>query len=865
MTLATGTSLGPYEIEKAIDAGGMGEVYLAKDTRLGRSVAVKVLPEGFTSDPRRRERFAREARALSSLTHPNICQIFDVGQSDGIDFLVMEYLEGDTLALRLMHGALPPSQVLTIGTEIASALESAHRQGIVHRDVKPSNIMLTRTGAKLLDFGLVKDEPRIESARTLSLTEEGSTPGTLQYMAPEQFNGTADARSDVWSLGTVLYEMATGRPPYEGSSRAALSAAILSRDPDLAAVGSDGLRHTVERCLARDPEDRWQSARDVADELRWIARESPRRRRRASIRTAALVLTALALLSAAGFMAWSWSRRTEHEIPLRLSIALPRGEKLRSTTYPVLAISPDGRSVVFRTIDDARYDRFGNEGSFWVRVLDQFESRNLSESGGHSPVFSPDGEWIAYVHGGKLKKMRAGGGPAYDIVAMTGSPRGLAWSPDGNLYFAKSHSGGISRVASDGSGLTELTVPDESAGENSHRWPHALPDGRHLLITIRTSRIESFDQATIALLSLETGRWRKLFDGGSHAHYVPTGHIVFIQDGSLMAIPFDLTTLSVRGSPVPLVHGVQYDSSTGTGQFSIAEAGTLIYASGPAWPKPTEFLRMDRAGAIIDTCTVQKGVDSFRTSPDSRTIAIHASAANDDIWTYDIERETLSRATSRPGDEVWPAWTPDGTTLIFGGQGGLYRQAADGSGEAQLVTPGLNSHPSCSPDCKLIAYSSYHPGSASDIRIVSTDGSEPPVPFVGTPANEYGPEFSPDGRWISYVSNESGLPEVYLRPITGGGRIQISSQGGLSPRWSRNGKELYFRFGDEFFAVPISLEDRPSAGTAELMFRITGIRGMDILGDDFLLQKSPDDRDIPSGINVVPDFFREITARVPRP
>lgn len=841
----------------------MGEVYLAQDTRLRRSVAVKIVADGFTGDPIRRERFAREAEALSSLTHPNICQIYDVGSSNGIDFLVMEYLQGETLETRLMQGALPLSEVLNIGSEIAAALDTAHRQHIIHRDVKPSNIMLTRSGSKLLDFGLAKDQPHMGNATTLSLTAEGSAPGTIQYMAPEQLRGETDARSDIWSLGAVLYEMATGRPLWTGSGRAELSASIMTTDPDTSGVKNEALRHAIERCIARDPENRWQSARDLAGELHWTGSRSPRRHR---VRMGAVLIAALAtvMLLAVAAAVWTRSRDTGTETETRLSIVSPRGKILVARAAPVLATSPDGRQVVFRALDESTAGVSQGTGVLYLRSLDQFDARMLDPKGGWSPAYSPDGEWIAYHQGLKLMKIRQSGGSANELASMPSSGRGVTWSPNGRLYFAKSYSTGITSVGNDGSDLRELTTPDETAGENSHRWPHALPDGKNLLITVRTGQIESFDQASIALLSVETGRWRTLFVGGSDARYVRSGHIVFIQNGTLMAIRFDLDTLAVRGSPVPILDDVTYDSSTGAGQFAIAsEAGTLVYLPGLVWPRSSGFLRVDRNGTEVAEWTVPKGVDSFRASPDSRSIAIQASAANDDVWTYDIERETLTRITSRPGDEVYPSWMSDSRTILYSGHDGLFSQPVDSSEQARKIVDGYTSQTSASPDGMLVAYVAVDPTTGNDIWIAPTDRSAPPRAFVQTPANELSPEFSRDGRWLAYVSNESGRQEIYLRPVNGDERIQVSSTGGMAPRWSGVGNELFYQFGDEFFAVPTALGSTASIGKPRLLFRHPRVRNWDVLGDHFVILETLNDELDTRAIHVVPNFLEEIEARLP--
>jgi eukaryotic-like serine/threonine-protein kinase len=865
VTLQSGARLGPYEIARPLGAGGMGEVYRAIDTRLARSVAIKVLPEGVAAQPERSARFEREARAISSLTHPNICQLFDVGSDQGISYLVMEYLDGESLALRLMNGPLPLSELLRIGSEISAALGCAHAQNVIHRDVKPSNIMLTRTGARLLDFGLATDDPATTGTESLShLTAEGSILGTLAYMAPEQIEGKrADHRSDIWGLGAVLYEMSTGRRPFEAPSRGDLMAAILTRDPDLERITNPALRQLVRKCLARDPRDRWQSASDVADQLRWLgenpAPSSPRTRSAVSIPIALLVVLLLAAL--AGWAVW---RDAPPAPAQKLSVTFPPASYYASEGIG-LTISPDGRRVVFRVQRESPARSGPARTEIYSRLIEDFQPALIKAtvSSASDFAFSPDGQWLAYTNFGKLVRIAWSGGTEADLASLPFNSRGTSWGPDGTIYFAM-FAGGISAVSQEGTDLRTITTPDAAADENSHRLPHVLPGGKHLLFTIRTGRITSFDDARIAVLSLETGRWRTVLEGGSHPTYLSTGHLAFIRKNSLYVVPFDLKSLNVKGSPVVMVEGVMSDTSTGVGQYAVAsKSGTLVYVPGSARAERSEFRRVDRQGVVTGMWSIPRVVDRFRVSPDGKKIALQASGANDDIYSYDFEREVMTRVTSQSGDEFAPSWSRDGSHVIFRRREGIYRQALDGS-PAELLFEGESAagFASLSPDGRSLAFSAHSSSGGVDIRILKIGANEF-VPLLSSSFDELSPEFSPDGSRIAYVSTESGRPEVYVRSLSGSGRLQVSAAGGVSPRWSNDGQAIYYRFGDEFFKVAVMPGAAQSIGRPELMFRMAEAKDWDVIGDEFLIVGPSLQPLLASGINIIPDWLREVKARVP--
>jgi eukaryotic-like serine/threonine-protein kinase len=832
----------------------MGEVYQARDTRLERSVAIKVLRDDLGAHPQRRVRFEREARAVSSLTHPNICQLFDIGSEHGTDFLVMEYLEGQPLALRLMTGPLPESQVLRVGADLASALGSAHRHNIVHRDVKPSNIMLAPSGAKLLDFGLARDVPQSQDTETLAgITQEGSLLGTLAYMAPEQIEGKqGDFRTDIWGLGTVLYEMVTGRRGFDGPSRADVMAAILTRDADLGLVRNPALRHVIGRCLAKDPDARWQSAEDIAQHLLWIG-ESGARSERSVLRLLSAVVAVVAI-SVAAVAAWGWWRESRKgpSAAMSLSIAFPFDSRMGAADCN-LAISSDGKRIVFGVSR-------GGSVELYSRAIDHFEPSLVTS--GTTPAFSPDGAWLAYTRGPLLFKSRSTGGPETLLAQLPGpSARGISWGRDGAIYFA-SWVGGIQRVSVDGGDARPVTIPNEAADENNHRWPHVLPDGKHLLFTIRSGQIASFDDAQIGVLSLETGRWRTVIRGGSQPTYLRTGHLVYVHRGSLMAVPFDLETLTVRGTPVAMTTGVRYYPSTGAAQYAVAEeAGTLIYVPGGALPRISKLRTVDRRGVVTREFDIPKVIDRFRVSPDLKRLALQVSAANDDIFSYDIERGTLTRVSSESGDELWPAWSHDGSAILFANQRGLYRQPIDGGSAAELLVEGAGfGSAAASPDGRLIAYTAGRASSGLEIRMFPTDGSGV-FTFTRTAFDEAHPNFSPDGKWLAYVSGESGKNEAYVRSVSGSGRVQISAGGGATPMWSGDGRELFYRHDDEFYVVPVTPGSTLSFGRATLLFRLSGVRSWDVFGDEFIVLGITEAESPPTGINVLPGWFSEVKAR----
>ncbi len=684
MALAPGTKLGHFEIAGPIGAGGMGEVYKAKDTRLDRTVAIKVLPEHLSKDPERRERFEREARAVSSLNHPNICTLYDVGHHDEIDFMVMEYIEGETLTDRLERGALPLEQALQFGIQMADALDKAHRQGVVHRDFKPGNVMLTKPGIKLLDFGLAKFRQDVspESAdseqptQQKPLTDAGAILGTVQYMAPEQLEGKeADARSDIFAFGAVLYEMVTGQRAFEGKSQASLITAIMSSEPsplsELEPMSPAALDRIVKKCLAKDPEDRWHAAHDLMDEVRWVAEggesvaTSPARQKK----TVSLVLAALVLVGVvAGFAAWKLKPEGARPVS-RWVMTLPPSEPLINN-YPAVALSPDGARLAYAT---------GRQ--LYLRSMDRLAAAAIpSSERAHSPFFSPDGEWLGFFTANELKKVSVHGGEPQSLANVVRGSK-ATWGSDGNIIFSDYNATGLSQVSASGGTVDVLTQLNE--GEWNHEWPEILPGGEAVLFSTKHSESGTSD-IQIVVQSLATGERKVLLEESSYAHYASTGYLVYIQAGRLMAVAFDLDRLEVMGDPVPVVDDSVMESGTGFGQFSLSGQGTLVYVASEA-QAGRRMVWIDRQGRATPAAENEGQFGDLRLSPDGTRIAVavHPAAASHDIWIYNVERGSRIRLTTESHNNT-PVWTPDGKRVTFAspraGSENLYWKPADGSG-----------------------------------------------------------------------------------------------------------------------------------------------------------------------------------------
>ena len=867
MSLTSGTKFGPYEIESPLGAGGMGEVYRAKDTRLDRIVAIKVLPSHLSSDPELKQRMEREAKAISVLQHPNICTLYDIGTQDGTNFLVMEYLEGQTLAERLSKGPLPLDQVLKIGMEIALALEKAHQQGIIHRDLKPANIMLTKAGAKLMDFGLAKPEmsvaskavgPFTPSTPTMNLaslasaasplTQKGSIVGTFQYMAPEGLQGAeADARSDLFSFGCVLYEMVTGRRAFDGKSQLSVFTAILEKDPDPITASQPlappMLDRLIRACLAKDPADRLQSAHDVAMDLRWVAESLVAESTQAGSAkpssqfnkswTAGLAAALVAFVALAGFAGYRWAKSSE--APFSLHAEIPPPDKFSMDTtgdaggMPVL--SPQGDKIAFVA-------HSGETKLLWVRSLSTDSAQALDGTTGAShPFWSPDGQYVAFFAAGKLMKIAATGGPVATIADAPNS-RGGSWSASDVIVFAPNYINGLAKVSAQGGSAEPATVMDRSK-HTTHRWPWCLPDGKHFIFLATSHTGGDPKQNGIYFASVDTTETHLVLASDSAAQYA-SGYLLYRINTALVAQPFDPQKGILSGSAIPLVNNLRDDVGVWRSIFAVSQNGLMIYQRGSSDSAKSHLVLFDRSGKPLadydpheaSTTNVRAllGVRDVQLSPDNKRVAF---ASGTDIWTLDLERKTKTRITFDQLVIQEPAWSPDGKALIFsaqqttgGGNVEIRSKAADGSGpEKALLAQQNNYHsPGWSPDGKYLTYLWGDGEKMVSLWIKPVDGDAKPVAVVKPPSPQFNLSayrISPDSHWVAYASDESGQQDIYITTFPEGkGKWRVSANTGAYPAWSGNGKELFYKnLTDDIFVCSVTPKGSEiEVGTPQRLF-----------------------------------------------
>jgi len=844
MSLTPGTRLGVYEVTAAIGAGGMGEVYRARDTRLKREVALKILPVSFAMDADRLARFQREAEVLASLNHPNIAAIYGLEEGSveagpHMRALVMELVEGETLADRIARGPIPVDEALPIAKQITEALEAAHEQGIIHRDLKPANIKVRPDGTvKVLDFGLAKlGEPRgsgqqapggaLSMSPTITspaMTGVGMLLGTAAYMSPEQARGkVADKRSDIWAFGCVLYEMLTGRHAFAGDEVSDVLASVLAREPDwtlLPAGFSPVLAMYIKRCLHKDSKQRVGDIRDVrlalegafepaatqtlADAVPWV---------RFWRHPATAAIVASSLMASTAFVVWSLTRPTPAS-PVRLTIALPEGQTVRvgGGGGPDLAISPDGRQIVF--VAGETLPRI------YVRAMDRLDPQRLAgPESPRMPFVSPDGNWVGFFDTpAVLKKVSVNGGPPVTLCNLVGAPgatgggpRGGSWGPDNTIIFATNDPAtGLLRVSAGGGEPEVLTKPDPQKGEADHFWPEVLPGGGAVLFTIVKAGGSPFntgrtiENAQIAVLNLRTGEQKVLIQGGSYPRYVTTGHIVYGVGGTLRAVALDLARLEVRSDPFPVLEGVD-TTVTGGASFAVAQDGSLVYVQSGQRVSELErtLVWVDRKGREETIAAPPRAYIYPRISPDGTRVALDVRDQDNDIWVWDFARTTLTRGTFDPELNTFPAWTPDSKRIAFSvnraGFGTIGWQAADGTGAVEALTEGTARSTSqvpgsFSPDGTRLVLREITPKTGYDISLLTLETPRRTTPLVQTAFTEYNPEISPDGRWLTYESNESGQFEVYVRPFpdVAAGRWQVSTGGGRQPLWARSGRELFY-------------------------------------------------------------------------
>jgi Tol biopolymer transport system component len=856
-----GTLLGPYEVTAQIGKGGMGEVYRARDRRLDRTVAIKVLPAEVASDAEARARFEREARTVAALDHPHICAIYDVGSVDGTHYLVMPYLDGRSLAARLEHGALPIDQGLKIAAELADALDRAHRQGITHRDVKPANVMMTKTGSKLLDFGLAKLRGPVTPISTSSssdiatrspTTAQGTILGTMQYMAPEQVEGKeADARSDVWALGTVIYEMVTGSRPFQGETPASVIGAILKDEPSpvsrIQPLAPTVLDHIVTRCLSKDPENRWQSARDVSHALAMVGEASVARahvlppRRTMAIASVAGFLTAVAI----GTLLWAtWPRAEAERRPLSFHLTPPADAEFQfSPNAGGSAISPDGQSVAFVAVANGT-------SRLWIRTLDSLTARELPDTeGARFPFWSPDSGSIGFFTSTDLRRIGVSGGLSV-VLARAGDARGGAWNADGTIVFSPYSVGPLYRISA--SGGTPVPLTALSAGEFTHRWPKFLPDGRTLLY------FGQGPKAGVYLTTLDRpANTTFLLDSTSDATYVPgprdsPGYLLWIARDAVMAQPFDPQSASLMGSAVA-VPGSGFAAavlSTQRASLSASNDGTLLYSSGGARYQLAWF---GRDGTPRGTLGAVEQYIGLRLSPDGSEVlvTIRDVAASGDLWRIDLASGARSRVTS-DGGGWYGVWSPDSQQVMFTALNRrevLRAAKVRGGGDIQDVsTFDRQVYPSdWSFDGTYLAYAANNEKTANDVWVLPMTGAPKPAAILQTSFNEHHAQFSPDGRWLVFTSNQSGRDDVYVQsfPDASTRRI-VSSAGGAYPRWSRSGRELFYRTPDgRLMTIPVRLAGSSvQLGTPSVVMRLVEAAGLhpypyDVAADGRILALTP--------------------------
>jgi eukaryotic-like serine/threonine-protein kinase len=835
MPIASGTRLGPYEIISAAGSGGMGEVYRAKDTRLDRVVAIKVLPNRLAGDPEKRKRFEREARTISTFSHQHICTLHDIGHQDGVDYLVLEYLEGETLEKKLEKGSLPTKEALRYAIELADALNKAHRQGIIHRDIKPSNIMLTKSGVKLMDFGLAKlkseaapvGDVLTEMTSDKKLTAEGTILGTFQYMAPEQLEGReADARTDIFAFGEVLYETVVGRPPFSGKTKASLIASILSCEPkamtELAPASPASLDRVVKRCLAKDPDERWQSACDLGEELKWIAEngghtavaEQLPAARKAREVLAWLVSCALAIALIVGAIWWRVSKPAEETKYFSAPLAFSAHD---------MALAPNGHTLAV-----VAYQESARKNAIWIYEVGSQSARILNDTQGATyPFWSPDGRTLAFFADGKLKKLDVAGGSVQTLCDAP-SGRGGTWNKDGVIVFTPEATlgpgRGLYQVSASSGAPTRVSEPDTSRGEQSHRWPMFLPDGRHYLYMAANFTGQK-DVNAIFVGSLGSNEKHFVAEASANAAYVAPGYLLFPREKTLLAQRFDLKRLALTGEPTAILTDIEYQPQVRRAVFAASENGLLIAqtGSGVAVSQPLWF---DRKGKELGTVGTPDVYGNVSLSPNGRSVAVDKTdmaSLNTDLWTYELQRDSAKRLTFDPAFDVVPIWSPDASQLVFASNRrlsvDLYLKDSDGAREEKaIVQDDYNKIPNdWFRDGKYILYTR-----GPDLWFATLPELKSSL-FLKAPSTFKHGQFSPDGKWVAYASNETGKWEIYVTSFPEPrGKWQVSVGGGEQPRWRGDGKELFYLSSDsKIMAAPVTTGANFDSGKPMELFQIT--------------------------------------------
>ncbi len=889
LLITVGQKLSFYQILAPLGAGAMGAVWRARDTRLAREVAIKVLPEEFAAGQERLRRFEREARVLATLNHPNVAQIHGVDQVGDTCFLVLELVPGQTLEERLRRGALPLDEALDVCRQIAEGLEAAHETGVIHRDLKPANVRITPQGlVKVLDFGLAKPmRAGVDAKSTDSVlsTEQGRLIGTPAYMAPEQARGRSiDRRVDVWAFGCVLFECLTGKRIFDGESLGDVLASVLEHEPDWTALpgGTPArVREVLRRCLAKDARVR---LRDIGEAR--VALEAPHDPSGSASREPVSDrrwMWIAALASAAGLAAALWAVRTSRSgsasaaaLPVtRVGIAIPHADVIAPVVGTlVLTLSPDGRTVAYCAQRDGVPQLF-------LRRLDEREPTLVAGSANaHNPFFSPDGQWIAFFAAEQLKKASVRGGDPLDLCAATASRSGV-WLEDGSIVLSPSQAAPLHRISSVGGELVPLTQLDASRRERTHRWPSALPGGEWVLFVAGTLDLPAdYARAQVCAVSVRTGERRDVFAGASMAKYSPSGHLLLGRPGEIFAAPFDLASLRVTGSELPVVDGVLSEKTTGAVHFDLSREGTLAYVSEVPGFDASELVWIDRAGAVEPLPVPAQAYRYPRLSPDEKQVLVSIGEATTggDVWLLDLERAAFNRLTYEQ-HRVLPQWSPSGAEIAYGNNLHAFRLevralAQDAVPRSIAVGEDLISYPTgWHPDGSGIFFF-YFGNPKSDIQFIAVDGATPPRAIAPDDSAQWGAVMSPDGRWLAFVSNESGEDEVFVRSWSRpAAKWQVSRSGGTKPVWARDGKELFYTRGRKLLSVAVDLRGPDfSAGPARELFELPVTRGApkeltnyDVSGDGqrFLTTRIADERAEIEHIDLVLSWSEELRRLVP--
>jgi serine/threonine protein kinase/Tol biopolymer transport system component len=908
MTIAAGTKLGRYEIRSKIGEGGMGEVYRARDEKLNRDVAIKVLPAALSENADRLNRFEQEAQAAGALNHPNILAVYDVGVHDRAPYVVSELLEGETLCQRMAGAALPQRKAIDYALQIARGLAAAHEKGIVHRDIKPENIFITDDGrVKILDFGLVKlidsadgTQSQTEVPTRKVNTDAGIIMGTMGYMSPEQLKGQAiDHRTDIFSFGAILYEMLSGKRAFRGDSMAETMSAILREDPpDLSDTNktiSPALERVVRHCLEKNPAERFHSARDLAFAVEAIsgtattsgqtmsATLSPMadqiREKRSNVSRfwlASTVVLALTLLALAAFVILRRSSSKPETSPVARYDVLPLNKTgLNLIRTPAVALSPDGSTLAFLA---------NSEGvnHLYLRRRDDPEVKMIAGTeGAFDAAFSPDGQWIAFIADFTLKKIPLNG-PAVSLTKV-GDARGLAWIGNDTLVCTPGATEGVVQISANGGAPRAITTVDQKKNERTHRWPQALPGGKAVLFTVGSlDKPDDYDSANIEAVILATGERRLILQGASMARYVPTGHLIFGREGVLYAVGFDVDRLTVHGNPVAVLTGVAGDKTTGAVHFSVADDGTLAYVPGSATSATRSLVWVEKSGNQTPVNIPEGQFNDPRISPDgSRVALLQGSSGSGDVWIYEFARATFTRLTFTTTNAT-PVWSADSRNIYYVSikqvgaedESTIFRKPADGSHEAEAILSlnGRQYLKGILPDGETALLDSELQTSMGSINRIMLKPGAQPNPVVNGPFNQYAAAISPDGRWLAYHSNESGRPEIYVRDLAEtGGRWQISTAGGDEPHWSPDGRELYYRNSGFLLAVPIETRPAFQAGTPKNLFNeVVDFRSnsgetydVDPRGGRFLMIRPPKEGTSSAQVRIVLNWFSELRRVVP--